>query len=129
VTTVVRFRAPAGRYALPVEQVTEVRSSAGLTPLPEPRAGIAGLMRRGDDALTVLSILGEPGDHVIVIDDGGLSFGLLVAEVTGVQAVDEAEIGPPPSGQDGTTVSGVLVAEEGIVLLLDSAALRERLTS
>jgi chemotaxis signal transduction protein len=86
-------------------------------------------MRRGDDALTVLSILGEPGDHVIVIDDGGLSFGLLVAEVTGVQAVDEAEIGPPPSGQDGTTVSGVLVAEEGIVLLLDSAALRERLTS
>ena len=71
----VRFRAPAGEYALPVEHVNEVRSSADLTALPEPRAGVAGLMRRGDDAITVLSVLGEPGDHVIVMEDDGLTFG------------------------------------------------------
>ncbi|MEA3018641.1 MAG: purine-binding chemotaxis protein CheW [Actinomycetota bacterium] len=128
-TTVVRFRAPAGSYALPVEHVTEVRSAAELTPLPEPRAGVAGLMRRAGDALTVLSVLGEPGAHIIVIDEGGLTFGLLVAEVTGVHTVADDQISPPPPGQDRVTVAGVLAADDGLVLLLDSAALRERLTS
>ena len=128
-TTVVRFRAPAGQYALPVDRVTQVRASTGLTSLPEPRAGIAGLLRQGDEALTVLSILGEPGDHVIVVDEGGLSFGLLVSEVTGVQAVDDDDIGPPPPGQEGSTVCGVLVGEDDLVLLLDPVALRGRLTA
>ena len=128
-TTVVRFRAPAGMYALPVEHVTEVRSAAELTPLPEPRAGVAGLMRWNDEAVTVLSVFGEAGDHVIVIVEGGLTFGLLVSEVTGVQAVDDDAIGPPPPGQDRTTVAGVLTADDGLVLLLDCAELRERLSS
>ena len=126
--TVVRFRAPEGEYALPVENVNEVRSSADLTSLPEPRAGVAGLMRRGDDAITVLSVLGEPGDHVIVLEDGGLTFGLLVEQVTGVHEVQDEEIGPPPPGQDRATVSGVLAGDEGLVLLLDCAALRGRLS-
>ena len=128
-TTIVRFRAPTGQYALPVDRVTQVRASTGLTSLPEPQAGIAGLLRQGDDALTVLSILGEPGKHVIVLDEGGLTFGLLVSEVTGVHAVDDADIGPPPPGQHGSTVSGVLTGEDDLVLLLDTVALRGRLTS
>ena len=70
-TTVVRFRSPAGEYALGVEHVTGVRSVEGLTPLPEPRDGVAGLMRLGDEALIVLSILGEPGEHIVVVEDGG----------------------------------------------------------
>jgi chemotaxis signal transduction protein len=128
VKTVVRFRAPAGEYALEVEHVNEVRSSADLTSLPEPRPGVAGLVRRGDDAITVLSVLGEPGDHIIVLEDGGLTFGLLVEEVTGVQQIQDAEIGPPPPGQDRATVSGVLAGDEGLVLLLDCASLRGRLS-
>lgn len=132
-TTIVRFRAPAGQYALPVEHVTEVRSASDLTPLPEPRAGVAGLMRRGDDALTVLSVLGEPGEHIIVIDEGGLTFGLLVSQVTGVHAVSPEELGPPPPGQDRVTVAAVLTPKgetgDELILLLDCAALRGRLLS
>jgi chemotaxis signal transduction protein len=128
VTTVVRFRAPNGEYALPVDHVSEVRSSTDLTPLPEPRAGVAGLLRRGDEAITVLSVLGQPGEHVIVMEEGGLTFGLLVSEVTGVQALDDGDIGPPPPGQDRATVSGVLAGDDGLVLLLDCAALRGRLS-
>ena len=127
-TTLVRFRAPSGEYALPVDRVTEVRSAADLTPLPTPREGVAGLMRRGDDAVTVLSVLGSPGEHVIELDDGGLTFGLLVSQVLGVVSVTDEELGPPPSGQDRTTVSGVITGEDGIVLVLDCAALRGRLT-
>ena len=128
-TTMVRFVTPSGRYALAVEHVTEVRSSVGMTALPEPRPGIAGLLRRGDAALTVLSVLGEPGDHVVILDDGELTFGLLVEEVTGVHAVDDAQIGPPPPGQDGGTVSGVLPVDDGLILILDCAALRRRLSA
>ena len=126
-TTLVRFRAPSGEYALPVEHVTEVRSAADLAPLPAPREGVAGLMRRGDDAVTVLSVLGTPGAHIVVLDEGGLTFGLLVSEVTGVISVTDDQVGPPPPGQDRATVSGVLTGEDGIVMVLDSAALRGRL--
>jgi chemotaxis signal transduction protein len=79
--------------------------------------------------MTVLSVLGEPGDHVIVIEEGGLTFGLLVEQVTGVHTVDDEEIGPPPPGQDRVTVSGVLADGDGLVLLLDCSALRVRLLS
>lgn len=132
-TTVVRFRGEAGQYALPVEHVTEVRSAIDLTPLPEPRTGVAGLMRRGDDAVTVLSVLGEAGKHIIVLEEGGLTFGLLVGEVTGVYAVSDEDVGAVPHGQDRDTVVGVLAPPDDaggeLILLLDCAALRQRLST
>jgi chemotaxis signal transduction protein len=127
VTTIVRFRTASGDYALPVEAVDEVRFAADLTPLPTPQPGVAGVMPRGDDVLTVLSILGSEGRHVIVVAHEGMTFGLLVDEVTGVHRVDDALIGPPPHGQDGESVTGVVVDASGIVLLLDVEALRMRL--
>lgn len=133
-TTIVRFRADHRQYAVPVEHVTEVRSASDLTPLPESRAGVAGLMRRGDDAITVLSVVGDhrdAGEHIIVIDEGGLTFGLLVDQVTGVHVVADDQIGPVPPGQDRETVVGVLTprdASDEIVLVLDCAALRGRLS-
>lgn len=128
-STVVRFRTSKGEYALSVELVSEVRSATALTPLPTPRADVAGLMRRGDEALPVLAVLDSSGRHVVVVDNGPLSFGLLVEEVTGVHQVDETRIGSPPPGQDGTLVSGVFHDEEGLVLLLDVDALAGRLTT
>ena len=127
-STIVRFRTSRGYYAVPVELVSEVRSAAGLTPLPAPRPGVAGLMRRGDEALPVLAILDSSGRHVVVIDKGPLSFGLLVDEVTGVHQVDETLIGAPPPGQDRVLVSGVVNDEDGLVLLLDVDALAGKLT-
>jgi chemotaxis signal transduction protein len=129
VRTIVRFRTSEGDYAVPVEQVSEVRSAVGLTPLPAPQPGVVGLMRRGEEALPVLAILGAAGRHVVVIDKGPLSFGLLVEEVTGVHQVDEAQIGAPPPGQDRAVVSGVFHDELGLVLLLDVDALAGRLST
>lgn len=125
-TTLVRFRAPSGLYALPIEHVTEVRSATDLTPLPAPREGVAGLLHRGEDAVTVLSVLGSPGEHIVLVEQDGITFGLLVSEVTGVQTVGDGDVGPPPSGQQSTTVAGVL-ADEQLVLVLDPASLREHL--
>jgi chemotaxis signal transduction protein len=121
------FRTAEGAYAVPVEQVREVRSAAGLVPLPAPLPGVAGLMRLDTGALPVLAILGTRGRHIVVIDKGPLSFGLLVDEVTRVTQVDDAQIGAPPPGQDHPLVSGVLHGDEGLVMLLDVDALATRL--
>jgi chemotaxis signal transduction protein len=128
-TTVVRFRAPSGDYAIGVEHVSEVRSTADLTSLPEPREGVAGLMRRDGDALSVLSMLAPEGDHIVVVHVDQLSFGLLVEEVVGVHQVDEADLGPPPRGQDRVVVSGVFHDDETLVLVLDVHALAAKLSS
>jgi chemotaxis signal transduction protein len=141
--TIVRFRTAEGDYAVSAEQVTEVRSATGLAPLPSPLPGVAGLMLHGKTALPVLTVLGELGRHVVVMEKGPLSFGLLVDEVTGVVQVDEAQIGAPPLGQDGPFVSGIFSDEGGadegdtderssgergrLVLLLDVDALAEKL--
>lgn len=127
-TTIVRFRAPGGQFALPVDLVTEVRSAAELTPLPAPRPGVVGLMSHDDDALPVLSLLGAAGRHVLVVQDGTVTFGLLVEEVTGVHRIDDDEVGPPPPGQDRAVVAGVVNDEMGLVLLLDVAVLTGRVT-
>jgi chemotaxis signal transduction protein len=128
-TTVVRFRAPTGDYAIGVEHVSEVRSAADITTMPEPRDGVAGLMRRDGEALSVLSMLAPEGEHIVVIHVDQLSFGLLVEEVVGVHRVDDTDMGPPPPGQHRVVVSGVFHDDETLVLVLDVHALAAKLSS
>lgn len=125
--TIVRFRTPRGAFALPVEHVAEVRPAAELTMLPAPQAGVAGVLRRGEGVLSVLSVLGEPGGHVIVVDVDGDTFGLLVEEVTGIHRIDDDAVGPPPGGQEGAGLLGAIVEDDGVVLVVDPEALREGL--
>ena len=122
-TTIVRVRTPDGDYALPVERVREVRSVGGLTPLPEAREGVAGLLHLGGNTITVLSVLSREGAHVVVIDVDEVTFGLLVDEVTGVEQVADDAVGPSPAGQDRPMVDGVLITPRGVVLRLDLSAL------
>jgi len=141
-STFVRFRTPSGDFALPVEQVREVRLATGLRPLPAPRDGVVGLLPLDDAdalaaseledgagaaALSVLSVLGSAGSHVMVVEDHGFTFGLLVDEVVGVQTVDDASIDEPPAGQDRAVVAGVVGGDGTLMLLLDLAVLRGRL--
>ena len=127
-TIVVRFRAENGDYAIPVERVSEVRAATGLMPLPAPRAGVAGLMRRGDAALPVLATLDAAGRHVVIIDNGALSFGLLVGEVIGVQVVVDALVGAAPPGQGSPIGLGVIKDGPALTLLLDVDALAGQLS-
>jgi chemotaxis signal transduction protein len=128
VTTLVRFRTGDGEYAVAVEHAREVRSAAGLLPLPSPRPGVVGLLPGEGQPLTVVAALGSGRDHVVVLepDDGG-AFGLLVEEVRGVVTVGADEVGASPAGQAGDLVSGVLNAPEGLVLLVDVDALARTL--
>ena len=125
---VVRFRTGNGEYAVPVEHTREVRSVSGLLPLPAARPGVVGLLHRGGDALTVVSVLGPGGDHVLVLDAGERVFGLLVEEVTGVATIDDGTVGPPPDGQEDDLVAGVISMPNGFVFLVDAPAMARRLS-
>jgi chemotaxis signal transduction protein len=121
-TTVVSFRSAGQDWAVALERVQQVLGARGLVPLPDPRPGVAGLLHRDGQTVTVVSPLGggQPG-QVLVLEDGGTSIGLLVDEVVGIDRVVE-EAGPPPAGQRSPLVAGVLPGARPL-LLLDVAAL------
>jgi chemotaxis signal transduction protein len=122
VRTLVGFRTTDGRYAVPVDNTREVRAADGLVPLPTPRPGVVGLLQRGDVAMPVLDVLGGGSKHVLVLEAGGQPFGLLVEEVSGVVSVQDAEVGPPPPGQESAIITGVVSLGESLLLLVDAAA-------
>jgi len=129
-TTLVCFRSGDAAYAVPVERVREVRRGDVLIALPEAREGVAGILRYGDEALTVIAALGSglAPDEVLVLSTPEHSFGLIVDEVTRVVTIAE-DILPPPAGQENGYISGVLSAEEGLVLVVDVDALDDRLVA
>jgi chemotaxis signal transduction protein len=119
----VRFRAAGTGYAVAVRDVRGVRRAADVSAMPARREGVVGLLREHGAALPVLSTLGAGGGEVLVMEADGRGFGLLVDEVSAVVHMDEERLGPPPEGQDRALVRGVLDADDGLVLVIDAAAL------
>ena len=122
--TLVHFRTPLGEWAVPIDRVQEVRLAEGIVPLPVPKPGIAGLLRREDEVLTVVSLLGEAAGHVVILDcpEGAEEehFCHLAETAIGILRVDESTLTPPPAGQAGPMVVGVIRADGGrMVMLLD----------
>ena len=117
----VRFRAQGAQYAVPVQDVRQVRTAENLSALPMGRAGVAGLVMDGEVALPVLSILGADGDRLLVLEADGRRFGLLVDEVSGV--VDEGRVAAPPAGQASPLITGVLDADKNTALVIDAGVL------
>jgi chemotaxis signal transduction protein len=144
VRTIVSFRSGGRDYAVGIERVRRVLGATGLVPLPDPRPGVAGLLRHDGGTVTVLSALGAGHGQVLVLEDGGTAIGLLVDEVTGIGQVEDPAVGPPPAGQRSPLVAGVLDraperrgsegpedehGPAGLLLLLDVDALAGRLRS
>ena len=106
-TTMVYFEAAGAQYCLPVQATRSVRTADGMIALPDPAADVTGIIP-GDPPLTVISPLQSTGTHILVIEAGGKTFGLLVDAVTGLQRIDEGDIRPAPQGQDRRLISGTV---------------------
>lgn len=125
-TIMVCFAAAGSAYCLPVDAVRAVRPADGMVSLPAGRPDVSGLVP-GDPPLSVSSVLGRGGGHILVIETAGKRFGLLVDAVSGLRRVDDADIRPAPEGQERELVAGTFDAEDGLVLVADPEALAERL--
>jgi chemotaxis signal transduction protein len=121
-TTMVHFEAGGTHVCVPVQATRSVRTIDGMTALPDPATGVAGIIP-GDPPLTVISPLGAKGLHVLVIEAGGMTFGLLVDAVIGLQRIDERELAPAPRGQGHPLVSGTFDIDGNLVLVADPTAL------
>lgn len=122
----VHFEAAGTQYCLPVQATRSVRTTDGMIALPDPAAGVAGVIP-GDPPMTVLSPLGARGLHVLVIESGGTMFGLLVDAVLGLRRIDDRQVGPAPKGQDHPLISGTLDTDGHLVLVADPIALARQL--
>ncbi len=127
VRSVVRFRTADGEFAVDVDHAREVRTTVGMLPIPSPGPHVVGFLPHGEGTITVVAPLGAGRDRVLVLDPDGVPFGLHVVDVSGVVAVDEATLQPPPAGQTGDLVSGVISGDGGVVLLVDARAVARTL--
>ena len=120
-------------YGLAIDHVREVLPRAALTPLPEAPPVVAGILRLRGSLLPVLDLrqrLGLPvgapriSDRIVVTQVDGLTIGLLVEAVLGVQAVPDTSIGVTPA-QASAVVRRIAELPDGPVALLNVAALVE----
>lgn len=125
-TKMVCFQSAGAAYCLPVQATRAVRLPNGLVALPAPRPDIAGIIP-GNPPLTIISPLGTRGTHILIVEAGGKTFGLLVDAVTGLCNIAEADIGAPPDGQQQPLVSGTIDIGGQLVLVADPNALAGRL--
>jgi chemotaxis signal transduction protein len=125
----VRFRAQDGLYAVPVQDVRQVRAAEHLALLPMGREGVAGVVKYENGAFPVLSLLGSDGNRLLVLEVEGRRFGLLVQEVSGVTDVDEQRLGPPPDGQAGALIAAVMESGQDMALVIDASVLARHLVS
>jgi chemotaxis signal transduction protein len=122
VTTMVCFTAAGAEYCLPVHAARSVRTSDAMISLPDPNPDVTGMLP-GDPPLTVISPLHSERGHILVIEAGDKTFGLLVDAVTGLRRIDDAELGPAPEGQGRQLVCGTLYSNGRMILVADPIAL------
>jgi chemotaxis signal transduction protein len=126
VTMMVCFTAAKADYCVPVQAARSVRPVDGLISLPDPNPDVTGMIP-GDPPLTVLSPLHSDRGHILVIQAGEKTFGLLVDAVTGLWRIDDTDIGPPPDGQKNPLVCGTLRSGGRLILVADPSALAGQL--
>ena len=120
------FTAAEAEYCLPVQVARSVRTAAGMISLPDPNPDVAGMIP-GDPPLTVISPLHGDRGHILIIQAGEKTFGLLVDMVTGLRSVDDSDIGPAPEGQNCPLISGTLHLGDQLILVADPIALAGQL--
>lgn len=111
------------RCALDVAHVGAVLPAAPLEPLPAPLPAVLGLLRTGEGLMPVLGTFGQIGSHIVVIRAQEVTFGLLVAIVTGVVRIHPEQLTPAPPGQARRVVTGVAGGAAGGALVLDPEVL------
>jgi chemotaxis signal transduction protein len=120
------FQAAGVAYCLPVRATRSVRTADGMIALPDPARDVTGIIP-GDPPLTVLSPLQAQGTHILVIEAGDMTFGLLVDAVTGLLRISDTDIRRAPQGQERPLISGTLDTGGQLVLVADPIALAGRL--
>ena len=110
-STYVRIRVAEEAYALPVTNVREICDVGELTPVPGARPEVLGVRNLRGQVLPVVDLAGLLGvaragsaARLLVAEAGGLSAGLAIDEVSGVD-----DLADPPDEADSDLLAGTLL--------------------
>lgn len=126
------FRLEKMRFAVPMSEVLEVFTPRQVTPLPGWARGNAGLTAwRGDllliiDIRDMLSVAAAPNtniDRTIVVRANGITAGVIVDEIVGIEQIDGNTLEPLPDRLASAGSGIVTGVTDKSVIVLDPAAL------
>lgn len=125
----VGFKMNDNEYTIPILKVQEIINLPSITKLPQAPYGIEGITNlRGKvipivDLKRIMGLNGEPGQKVIVVSNGRITFGVLVDSITGVISIEDTEIEASSDFNTSDVVSGIAKKDDKLLVLLDTRKL------
>ena len=122
-----------GNYAVPIEQVKEIRIVDTITKIPRSKSYVKGIMNLRGKIIPIVDVNEKIGvtstetdsskQRILVADVNDTLTGLLVDEVNEVQRLSLNEIEAPPDGsfEDGAYIKGIANIKDRLIVLLDVA--------
>jgi len=120
-----------GNYAVPIEQVKEIRTVDAITKIPRSKDYVKGIMNLRGKIIPIVDVNEKIGvtstetdsskQRILVADVNDTLTGLLVDEVNEVQRLSLNEIEAPPEGsfEDGAYIKGIANIKDRLIVLLD----------
>jgi chemotaxis signal transduction protein/chemotaxis regulatin CheY-phosphate phosphatase CheZ len=119
-------------YTIPILKVQEIVNLPNVTKLPQAPEYLEGVTNLRGKIIPIIDLkkmVGlqseKPGDKVIVISSGRITFGVLVDGITGVVSIEENEIEPAENFMNTQIeqIEGVARINDRLVVLLDTKKL------
>ena len=126
------FSLSGERFGIKTEYVVEVVPLEGLTPVPCTPPFVLGVVNHRGRILPILDLgrlLESPGsgaeerNRIIVVEAGGMTFGIMAWTVVGTIQVAGSGLAPPPAALAGVRGAFLMGVTGGMVAVLDLEAL------
>ena len=121
-----------GNYAVPIDQVKEIRTVDAITKIPKSKSYVKGVMNLRGKIIPIIDVNDKIGlsdtalkddskQRILVADVNNTLTGLLVDEVNEVMRLPTKDIEPAPQGafEANNYIKGIAKANEKLIILLD----------
>jgi len=124
-------------YALPINQVKEIRMLEAITNVPKSKPYVKGIMNLRGKIIPIIDVNNKLGytssdlnsekHRILVVDVNDTLTGLLVDEVNEVIQLSSKDIDEPPTNtfEGNNYVSGIAKKENELIVLIDGAKFLE----
>lgn len=125
-------------YAVPIEQVREIRAVDAITKIPNSKSYVQGIMNLRGQILPVIDVKQKLGlktgekntsskQRILVVDLKSSLAGLLVDEVEHVMRIQARDVDDPPQQvlDSQNYIKGIVKIEQRLIVLLDATKLLE----
>ncbi len=130
--TITDKSAKKGNYAVPIEQVKEIKIVDAITKIPKSKSYVKGIMNLRGKIIPIIDVnskIGAPKSanvdnskqRILVTDVNDSLTGLLVDEVNEVMRFPTKELEPVPEGafKNDNYIKGIVNVKDNLIVLLD----------